>query len=113
VQRLLRRIDVRPNATFTARYPQSTPVRIGVTLRGGQRFSREQHDFEGAPGRPLTWDRTVEKFHWLTEQYAEEALRDEIVDRIEHLGAEPVSELTRLLGGVSPARRLPKTRRPV
>jgi 2-methylcitrate dehydratase len=113
VQRLLRRVDVRPNATFTAGYPQSTPVRIGVTLRGGQRFSREQHDFEGAPGRPLTWDRTVVKFHWLTEQYAEEALRDEIVDRIEHLGAEPVSELTRLLGDVSPVRRLPKTRRPV
>jgi 2-methylcitrate dehydratase len=113
VQRLLRRIDVRPNAPFTARYPQSTPVRIGVTLRGGQRFSREQHDFEGAPGRPLTWDRTVEKFHWLTEQYAEEALRGEIVDRVEHLGAEPFSELTRLLGVVSPVRRLPKTRRPV
>jgi len=113
VQRLLRRVDVRPNETFTAGYPQSTPVRIGVTLRGGQRFSREQHDFEGAPGRPLTWDRTVEKFHWLTEQYAEEALRDEIVDRVEHLGAEPVSELTRLLGDVSPVRRLPKTRRPV
>jgi 2-methylcitrate dehydratase len=108
-----RRVDVRPNAKFTAGYPQSTPVRIDVALRGGQRFSREQHDFEGAPGRPLTWDRTVEKFHWLTEQYAEEALRDEIVARVEHLGVEPVSELTRLLGDVSPARRLPKTRRPI
>jgi 2-methylcitrate dehydratase len=105
--------DVRPNTTFTAGYPQSTPVRIGVTLRGGQRFSREQHDFEGAPGRPLTWDRTVEKFHWLAEQYAEQALRDEIVDRVEHLGVEPVSELALFLGDVSPVPRLPKTRRPV
>jgi 2-methylcitrate dehydratase len=113
VQRLLHRIDVRPNATFTAGYPRATPVRIGVTLRDGQCFSREQQDFEGAPGWPLTWERTVEKFHWLTEQYAAEALRDEIVDRVEHLGAEPVSGLTRLLGEVSPARRLPKTRQPI
>jgi 2-methylcitrate dehydratase len=113
VQRLLRRIDVLPNATFTAGYPRSTPVRIGVTLSDHQCLSREQHDFEGAPGRPLTWERTVDKFHWLSEQYAAQAARDEIVERVEHLGTEPVSELTRLLGGVSPARRLPRTRRPV
>jgi 2-methylcitrate dehydratase len=113
VQRLLRRIDVLPNATFTAGYPRSTPVRIGVTLSDHQCLSREQHDFEGAPERPLTWERTVDKFHWLSEQYAAQAARDEIVERVEHLGTEPVSELTRLLGGVSPARRLPRTRRPV
>jgi 2-methylcitrate dehydratase len=113
VQRLLRRVDVRPNATFTEGYPRSTPVRIGVTLRDGQRLTREQNDFEGAPGRPLTWDRTVEKFHWLAEQYAPDGLRDEIVERVEQLGSEPISELTRLLGDVSPERRLPRTRRPV
>lgn len=113
VQRLLQRIHVRPNATFTAGYPRSTPVRIGVTLRDGQHFSREQHDFEGAPGRPLTWERTVEKFHWLTERYAKESLRDAIVDRVERLGTEPVSELTLLLGDVSPVPRLPRTRRPI
>ena len=113
VQRLLQRVDVKPNSTFTDGYPQSTPVRIGVTLRGGQRFSREQRDFEGAPDRPLTWERTVEKFHWLTEQHALDGLRDEIVDRVERLGAEPISELIRLLADVSPERRLPRTRRPV
>lgn len=113
VQRLLRRVDVRPNATFTAGYPRETPVRIGVTLRDGQRLSREQHDFEGASGRPLTWGRTVEKFHWLAEQYAPDGLRDEIVERVEQLGSEPISELTRLLGDVSPERRLPRTRHPV
>ncbi|WP_242453616.1 MmgE/PrpD family protein [Mycolicibacterium sp. P9-64] len=113
VQRLLQRVDVKPNATFTAGYPRSTPVRIGVTLRDGQRVSREQHDFEGAPDRPLTWERTVEKFHWLAEEFAPDALRDQIIDHVEHLGSEPVSELTRLLGDVSPARRLPKTRRPI
>jgi 2-methylcitrate dehydratase len=113
VQRLLRRVDVRPNATFTAGYPRSTPVRIDVNLRSGRAFSREQHDFEGAPGRPLTWERTVEKFHWLSEQHAAQTLRDAIVDRVENLSDAPVSELTRLLGEVSPARRLPRTRRPV
>jgi len=113
VQRLLHRINVRPNATLTAGYPRTTPVRIGMTLRDGKCFSREQQDFEGAPSRPLTWQRTVEKFHWLTEQYAGEALRDQIVDQVEHLGTEPVSALTGLLSEVCPARRLPKTRRPI
>lgn len=113
VQELLRRIEVRPDAALTAGYPRTTPVRLQVVLTDGRCISREQQDFEGAPSRPLTWERTVEKFHWLAEQYAGEPLRNEIVDAVDHLGAEPVSALSRLLGEVHPARRLPATRRPL
>jgi 2-methylcitrate dehydratase len=113
VQDLLTRIDVRPDEALTARYPRATPVRITVVLRDGRRLSRAQDDFEGAAGRPLTWDRTVEKFHWLAEQYADDTLRNAIVDTVENLESVPISELTGLLTHVSVQPRFPKTRQPL
>jgi 2-methylcitrate dehydratase len=113
VQTFLRRIQIRPDAALTAGYPQTTPVRVRVVLRDGQRLSREQKDFEGAPSRPLSWQRTVEKFHWLAEQYASDDLRNTIVETVKHLTDEPVSTLTGLLSQVSPEPRLPKTRSPI
>ena len=101
VQELLNRISIRPDAALTARYPQATPVRITVMLRDGQHLSREQDDFEGAPSRPFTWERTVEKFHWLAHQYADADLRAEIIDTVQHLDGGPVSVLTNLLTKVS------------
>jgi 2-methylcitrate dehydratase len=105
VRELLNRISVRPDAALTARYPASTPVRITMKLRNGRQVSREQDDFEGARGRPFTWDRTVEKLHWLAEQYADDGLRGAIVDTVGHLDEAPVSALTGLLAKVSPERR--------
>ena len=111
VRELLNRISVRPDAALTARYPESTPVRITMKLRNGQQVSREQDDFEGARSRPFTWDRTVEKLHWLAEQYADDGLRGAIVDTVGHLDEAPVSALTGLLAKVSPERRLTTTER--
>jgi 2-methylcitrate dehydratase len=106
VRELLNRINVRPDAALTARYPEATPVRITMKLHNGKQISREQEDFEGAPSRPFTWDRTVEKLHWLAEQYADDGLRGAIVDTVAHLDEVPVSALTGLLAKVSPDRRL-------
>jgi 2-methylcitrate dehydratase len=113
VQELLQRVQVRPDATMTARYPASTPARVTVSLRDGRTFTAEQDDFEGAPTRPFTWARTMQKFHWLAEQYADDDLRNAIVSTVEDLGEEPVSTLCRLLGEVSRDPRLPKTRQPI
>jgi 2-methylcitrate dehydratase len=113
VQRLLRQIQIRPDATLTAGYPQTTPARVTAVLRDGQRFSREQRDFEGAVTRPMTWQRAVQKFHWLAEQYASDDLRRAIVRTVENLGDEPVSALTGLLSEVGRQPRLPKTLRPI
>jgi 2-methylcitrate dehydratase len=111
VRELLNRISVRPDAALTARYPEATPVRITIKLRNGQQISREQEDFEGARSRPFTWDRTVEKFHWLAEAYADDGLRGAIVDTVGHLDEVPVSALTGLLAKVSPERWLTTTDR--
>jgi 2-methylcitrate dehydratase len=110
VQTLLRRVQIRPNATLTAGYPQTTPVQVSVTLRGGRRLFREQKDFEGVPSRPLSWERTVQKFHWLAEPYASDDLRNAIARHVEHLGDEPLSRLGGLLNQVSQQPRLPRTR---
>jgi 2-methylcitrate dehydratase len=104
VQELLTRIHVRPDAALTARYPHATPVRINVALRDGLHVSREQNDFEGAPSRSFTWERTVEKFHWLAKQYADDGLRTAIIDAVEHLENIHVSALMELLAKVSPER---------
>jgi 2-methylcitrate dehydratase len=97
VQELLTRIDVRPDAALTARYPQATPVRVTLRLHNGKLVTREQDDFEGAATRPFTWERTVEKFHWLARQYADDGLRAAIIDAAEHLDEIPTSALTDLL----------------
>jgi 2-methylcitrate dehydratase len=104
VQELLRRITVRPDPDLTARYPGATPVRIVVTLRDGRQVSRAQDDFHGAPSRPFTWERTVEKFHWLATPFADLRLRRAIVDAVDGLGHAPVSALTELLTAVGRIR---------
>ncbi len=113
VRDLMARIDIRPNADLTARYPHATPVRVSVALREGRQVCREQDDFEGAPSRPLTWDRTVEKFHWLAEQYADDTLRNTMIETVERLQGVPLSALTELLTRVSAQPRYPQTRQPL
>jgi hypothetical protein len=67
--------------------PAGHPVRIVVTLRDGRRVSRAQDDFHGAPSRPFTWERTAERFHWLTQPFADLRLRSAIIDAVDDLEA--------------------------
>ncbi|MDR3664659.1 MAG: MmgE/PrpD family protein [Mycobacterium sp.] len=105
VQDLLRRISIRPDQAFTDRYPKATPARVSMTLRDGRRLSREQDDFEGAPGRSFDWARTVEKFDALAAPYADEVLRAAIVTTVAQLDTVPLSALTTLLVRVTPERQ--------
>jgi 2-methylcitrate dehydratase len=102
VQELLNRINIQPDAALTARYPRATPVRITIKLRDGQHLSREQDDYEGARSRPFTWERTVEKFHRLALPYADDGLRAELIDTVDHLDSGPISVLTNLITKFSP-----------
>lgn len=113
VRELMSRISIRPSSDLTARYPRSTPVRVRVSLSGGRQVYRAQDDSEGAPQRPLTWTRTVEKFHWLAEPYAAERLRDDIVEATQRLESEPVTALIELLTQVSSTAQTPRTRPPL
>jgi len=113
VQELLQRVLIRPDAQFTSRYPKELPVRLTVVLRDGRQFQREQGDFEGAVTRPLSWERVVEKFHWLSEPFADEQLRNQIIATVADLDRVKISDLTALLAKVSPTAVYPRTLRPL
>jgi 2-methylcitrate dehydratase len=110
VQDLLARVDVEAAPDLTKAYPERTEARVHITLNDGRTFHREQSDFEGSPTRPMSWDRVVEKFHWLGEPFADAALRNEIIDAVHRLEEIPVAELAGLLGQVSPEAQGRRTR---
>ena len=106
-QALLRRVTVRPDAAFSAQYPQALNTRVTIRCKDGRVFSKEHVGFEGGLDNPFTWERTVEKFHWLSEPYADEALRGQIIDLVSTLDERPIAELMQLLAKVSPEPRYP------
>jgi 2-methylcitrate dehydratase len=110
VQELLPRVKVSAAADLTEAYPERTKARVRITLKDGREFHREQSDFEGSPTRPMSWERVVQKFHWLAEPFADAALRAQIVDAVHRLDEITVAELTALLGVVSPSVQRPRTR---
>jgi len=110
VQDLLSRVEVKPASDLTEAYPERTSARVHVILHDGRTLSREQSDFEGSPTRPMSWERVVEKFDWLTEPFADTALRAEIVSAVDNLDQISVSELVGLLSAVCPAAMAPRTR---
>jgi 2-methylcitrate dehydratase len=81
-----------------------------VVTRDGREFGREQADYEGSPTRPMSWDRVVDKFHWLAEPFCGEGLRADVIEAVDHLEQIPVAELTRLLGAVSPTAQRPRSK---
>jgi 2-methylcitrate dehydratase len=110
VQDLLARVDVKPAADLTADYPQRTAARVHVTTRDGREFSREESDYEGSPTRPMSWERVVDKFHWLAEPFCDDVLRADIVAAVDHIDEISTAELAGLLGAASRIARRPRSR---
>jgi len=48
------------------------------------------------------WERIIEKFHWLSEMFADAGLRSQIIKVVDELDARPISDLTALLSKVRP-----------
>jgi 2-methylcitrate dehydratase len=108
-QALLARVDVHPDERFSARYPRELSAAITIRVKDGRVFVKEQHGYEGGLNNPMSWDRTVEKFHWLSEGFADEGLRNRIVQVVQQLDARPISDLTDLLGQVQCTRVYSRT----
>jgi 2-methylcitrate dehydratase len=104
---LLRKVTVRPDAGFSSQYPGALNVRVTIRCKDGRVLTKTNVGFEGGLENPFTWDRTVEKFNWLSEQYADEALRGQIIELVSKLEEHPISELMKLLAKVSPEPRFP------
>jgi 2-methylcitrate dehydratase len=106
-QALLRKVTVRPDELFSQQYPHALNTRITIRCHDGRVFSKEHVGFEGGLDNPFSWERTVEKFNWLSEQYADEALRKQIVDLVSKIDEYPIEELMQLLVEVSSEARFP------
>jgi 2-methylcitrate dehydratase len=110
VQELLTRVDVKVAADLTEAYPERTAARVHIACSDGRQLHREQSDFEGSPTRPMSWDRVVEKFHWLAEPFAADGLRAEIIHAVRHLDEISIAELASLLGAVSRTAQRPRAK---
>jgi 2-methylcitrate dehydratase len=98
VQGLLRKVSVRPDASFTARYPDEFPSRMTVRLESGRSFTHEVSDCPGFPTRPFTWQEVSAKFDRLAAGRVSADLRRDIKNAVRSLEDIQVSDLTKLLG---------------
>src|ERR1700751_1785250 len=99
-QALLTRVEIRPDDSFSARYPRELSARVTIRTKDQRVFMKEQHGYEGGLNNPMSWDRTVEKFHWLSEAFADEDLRNRLIQVVQQLDARPISDLMDLLAKV-------------
>jgi 2-methylcitrate dehydratase len=108
-QALLARVEVHPDELFTARYPKELNARITIYAKDQRILAKEQLGWEGGLTNPMSWDRTIEKFHWLSEPFADEDLRSKLIEAVKQLDTRPISDLTDLLARVRPAAVFPAT----
>jgi 2-methylcitrate dehydratase len=108
-QAMVARVEVRPDAQLTSRYPDELAARVTVYTKDGRVLVREHLGYEGGLDNPMSWDRTVEKFHWLSEAFASEDLRSRIIQAVQHLDSRPLSDLLDLLAEVRPTATYTQT----
>jgi 2-methylcitrate dehydratase len=108
-QALLARVEVHPDERFSARYPRELSAAITIRTKGERVFVKEQQGYEGGLNKPMSWDRTVEKFHWLSEAFADEDLRNRLIQVVQQLDARPISDLMDLLAQVRCTSVFPRT----
>jgi 2-methylcitrate dehydratase len=108
-QALLARVEVYTDEDFTALYPQELSARITIRTKNQRILMKEQIGYEGGLANPMSWDRTVEKFHWLSEAFADEDLRTRLIETVQQLDNAALSDLTDLLARPRPAAVFPTT----
>jgi 2-methylcitrate dehydratase len=97
VQDLLRRVEVRPDAELSKRFPDQHSARVRLHLHDGRVLEREQHDYEGFHTRPMSWDTVAAKFDRLAGRHLDADQRDRIKAAIGTLEQLKVEDLMRLL----------------
>ncbi len=96
-------MEIRPDEQFTARYPRELNARITIYTRDQRVLVKEQLGYEGGLANPMSWERTVEKFHWLSEPFVDEDLRGKLIEAVQQLDSRPIWGLMDLLAQVRPS----------
>src|SRR5271168_408044 len=107
VQRLLKKVSVRPNHEYTDQYPGKMPAKITVRLQDGTVIEHEVQDYPGLASHPFTWEDSIEKFDRLVAGRGDEGLFREIKDAVHSLENIQVRDLMKLLGSVEAGRATP------
>jgi 2-methylcitrate dehydratase len=108
-QALLARVEVHPDELFTTRYPKELNARITIHTKDQRILVKEQRGYEGGLTNPMLWERTVEKFQWLSEPFADEDLRGRLIEMVQQLDSRRISDLTDLFAQVRPTAVFPAT----
>jgi 2-methylcitrate dehydratase len=97
VQALLRRVEVRPAADLTARFPAEHACRVRLHLAGGAILTIEKSDYEGFVTRPMGWERAREKFEQLVAGRVDPSLAGELAETVRGLDELETRDLTAVL----------------
>jgi len=97
VQELLRRVEARPAADLSARFPAEHACRLRLRLAGGATLTAEKSDYEGFLTRPMSWERVREKFARLAAGRVEPDLAAELAETVAVLDELQTRDLTTLL----------------
>ena len=96
VQNLLRRVEVRPAADLSARFPSEHACRLRLHLAGGATLVAEKSDYEGFVTRPMSWERARRKFEGLGAS-VDPGLTADLADTVQSLDDLETRDLTALL----------------
>ncbi|HKR89772.1 MAG TPA: MmgE/PrpD family protein [Phenylobacterium sp.] len=94
VQDLLRRVTVRPDQAFSARFPDEMPCRVAIWLKDGARVAMEARDYPGFHTRAASWEHAVEKFNALASPLISSNSCEAIVKAVAGLEELAVHDLT-------------------
>jgi 2-methylcitrate dehydratase len=108
-QAMVARVEVHPDPQLTARFPKELGARITIRTKDQRILEKEHQGYEGGLDQPMSWDRAVEKFHWLSERFADRGLREEIVQAVRQLDSQPIARLIDLLTQVRTVATYPRT----
>lgn len=97
VQRLLKKVAVRPNEVYSTAFPEQHGCKVEITLDDGQCFRREKQDYEGFHTNPMSWEAVQSKFEGLSARYADADLRRALVDAVANLDQISVAQFVGLL----------------
>jgi 2-methylcitrate dehydratase len=97
VQELLRRVEVRPAADLTARFPAEHACRLRLRLADGITLAAEKSDYHGFVTRPMSWERARQKFERLAADAVEPELAAELAEALWALDELETRDLTAIL----------------
>jgi 2-methylcitrate dehydratase len=97
VQHLLKRVEVRPVADLSARFPAEHACRLHLHLAGGASLSATKRDYEGFLTRPMSWACAHEKYQRLATERVGPELATELADAVGALDELETRDLTELL----------------